>query len=175
MPGQVLGAYSPTEPGTGRALEPGTIGPWMPDYWKRLAEVGWMHNRAGTTPAPLESALGRIPLDQISSFPSYLQQWLSSRGASPTATPTQSPTVTPTANPVATPTSTPTAPSLPTVGRMAAAPAEVRTPISQQPSPLMQMLNFPRLRTKKPAPATGGTTQGGVGQYNENFWNAWRL
>ena len=59
------------------------------------------------------------------------------------------------------------------VSPMPSAPSQVRQP-SQQQSPLMQMFNFPRFR-KKPAQSTGAAPQAGVGQYNENFWNAWRL
>lgn len=60
------------------------------------------------------------------------------------------------------------------IGRLPSGPSETQ-PVQPQPSPLMQLLNFPRLRTKKPYQTAGGTAPGGVGQYNENFWNAWRL
>lgn len=64
-----------------------------------------------------------------------------------------------------------------TVQPMATGPHEVRqsaqSPIQQ--SALMSLFNFPTLRRKKPAQATGGSSPLGAGQYNENFWNAWRI
>lgn len=101
----------------------------------------------------------------------------------------QQATSTPTATPVATSTATQTdstaASASPvaslfrqpqtseSVGRLPTRPSELSG--AQQVSPLMQMFNFPRLRTKKPAQATGETLPGGVGQYNAGFWNAWRV
>lgn len=95
------------------------------------------------------------------------------------------PAATATTTQLSTPTATPTSPVVnlfrqpqsasESVGRLTAGPSEIRGTQPQQVSPLMQLFNFPRLRTKKPAQYGGGTMPGGVGQYNENFWNAWRL
>lgn len=97
---------------------------------------------------------------------------------------TSAPVSTPVSTPTATTQATTTAP-LPqlfgqaqsaaplTVGRLPSSHSQMQT-APQQVSPLMQMFNFPRLRTKKPAQATGGGMPG-VGQYNPGFWNAWRL
>jgi hypothetical protein len=59
-----------------------------------------------------------------------------------------------------------------TVQPMATRPQEVQQSPMQQ-NALMNLFNFPTLRTKKPSQSSGGL--GMPGQYNENFWNAWRI
>lgn len=180
MPGQVAAAITPTDPQTGHTYGIGSIGPWMPNYWQRLAETAWLHNQSGNVPTAFSTALNHIPSEQRAGLPNYLQQWISGLGAAPaTSTPIATPTPTPTASPLAgaspsLPNANPIQSAIPTVGHLPSGPSDMQNQ-PQQLSPLAQLFNFPTLRTKKPAQSTGGTGPVGVGQYNENFWNAWRV
>ena len=158
------------------------------DYYRARQEF-WnissvRHPGAGTGPGWMDWSTGRIR----PGAPTINQQ---------TQPPVASPLASaPTAPVLAAPTSTPVAPRAPqstppislatllgqgqsappaTIGRLPTGPSETQQSQPQQVSPLMQLFNFPRLRTKKPAQAAGGTAPIGVGNYNENFWNAWRI
>lgn len=137
-----------------------------------LMRRGWSQDSSGQWVAPTTRVTGLPPLHSPSSYAQINQAFAANAPVPTGALPAP-----------ATTTSTTTAPApflnqsqagQPAVGALPVAPAEIRTPLGQQPSPLMQMFNFPTLRTKKPAQATGAEP-GVVGQYNENFWNAWRL
>jgi hypothetical protein len=103
------------------------------------------------------------------------------------ATTQTAPTPQPSAPP-ATPQVPPVTPALPNLAQLfgqaqAAPPATVHPmatgPMESQQSHMQQnalqaLFNFPTLRVKKPAQSAGGMA-GTPGQYNENFWNAWRI
>lgn len=134
-----------------------------------LMRRGWTRDASGQWVAPTTRVTGLPPLHSPSSY-AQIQQAIA--GNVPVPTGTLQPSTSTTATPVAAPTVPQLSSPVPQVRPFAQGPLEMQQ--NTQISPLMQMFNFPRLRTKKPAQATGGGLPG-AGQYNAGFWNAWRL